>query len=81
MTDTKPIPEVPKNFLLRCPKCRWGRMTTGCKDDLKDLKEIPGSPVVHGNRKFRCPKCGGMAEMTRMRGNSAPKKPEPQEGA
>lgn len=73
------ISQVPKNFLIRCPKCRWGRTSTGCKDDLQDLKEVPSSPVEHTKRRFRCPKCGAIAEMHRVRGN-APLSPPPVEG-
>ena len=32
--------EIPKNFILRCHKCRWARTSTGLTEDLKDLREI-----------------------------------------
>lgn len=58
-----------KNFILRCPKCRWARMSTGLSEDLKDLKEY-SSCVNCGGRKFRCPECGQIAKLARVKGNS-----------
>ena len=61
---------VPQNFILRCPKCRWAKMTTGLSEDLKSLREISTCASCGGGRKFRCPECGSIAKMTRVKGNS-----------
>lgn len=64
-------PVVPKNFIIRCPKCRWARTTSGIKTDLTDLVEVQKSCATCGkSRKFRCPKCGASATMVRMRANT-----------
>ena len=55
-----------KKFIVRCLKCRWARMSTGLPDDLKDLYEIKGCASC-GGRKFRCPKCGKHAKLTRLK--------------
>ena len=63
--------DVPKNFILRCKKCRWARTSSGTKDDLKDMHEVNNSCISCGKaRKFKCPKCGDMVTLTRLRGNS-----------
>jgi len=62
---------VPKNFIIRCPSCRWAKSTSGTKDDLVGLYEVKRAcATCHGNRKFRCPKCGSPATMQRVRGNA-----------
>ena len=54
-------------FQIRCLKCRWGRMSNGSSDDLKDLNEIKNSCSNCGQkRKFKCPKCGLPATMHRI---------------
>lgn len=60
-----------KNFKLTCPKCRFARMSTGLADDLKDLKEINTCASCGGGRKYRCPKCGAIAKLARVRGNNS----------
>ena len=60
---------TPKNFVLRCVKCRWARMSTGLSIDLKDLKETTGCINCGKPRQFRCPKCGQTAKLTRIRNN------------
>lgn len=73
--DDEYKPEVnhtgaPKNFFIRCPKCRWARTSTGLKDDVADLYEIsPGCTTCGKWRKFKCPKCGMPATMQRIKGN------------
>jgi len=68
---------VPKNFLIRCPKCSWGRATSGVKADLTDLHEVRNScPTCGRARKFKCPKCGTASVMRRIHGNK-PTTPPP----
>ena len=57
---------VPKNFMIRCPRCRWGRTSTGLKVDLKDLNEVASRNPGAEFRKFKCPKCGSTAVMKRI---------------
>lgn len=64
--------DVPKNFMLRCQKCRWARMSSGTKDDLADMHEIKNCPTCGKTRKFRCMKCGGNVHLNRVRGNATP---------
>lgn len=59
-----------KNFILRCPKCRWARMSTGLTEDLKDLKEINNCLNCGKPRQYRCPKCGQTAKLIRVRSNT-----------
>jgi len=56
-------------FIIRCPKCRWARMTSGISTELQDLREIKTCNNCGGPRKFRCPKCGQIAKMVRVKGN------------
>ena len=62
---------VPKNFVIRCPRCRWARITSGVAQDITDLHEIDPNCVNCGKwRRFKCPKCGRSSPMTRIKGNS-----------
>lgn len=61
---------TPKNFIIRCPKCRWARMSTGISEDLKDLHEIKTCVNCGKPRQFRCPQCGNTAKQMRIRNNS-----------
>ena len=62
---------VPKNFFIRCGKCRWARLSSGISEDLKDLYEIKGNcPTCGKSRRFKCPTCGGQATMKRLQGNN-----------
>ena len=57
-----------KNFIIRCHKCRWARLSTGISSDLADLTEIANSCSSCGKaRQFKCPKCGLPAKMTRIK--------------
>ena len=56
-----------KKFIIRCLKCRWARMSTGLSDDLKDLKEIETCQNCGKPRQFRCPQCGLIAKLTRIK--------------
>ena len=67
----KSITGVPKLFMLRCPKCRWGRSSSGVSADLADLIEVKNNCASCGKaRKFRCPKCGVACPLKRIKGNS-----------
>lgn len=62
---------APQNFVLRCKKCRWARMTSGLADDLKDLFFIKPTSASSANvRKYRCPKCGTPCLLVRVKGNT-----------
>lgn len=62
---------VPKNFFIRCSRCRWARRSSGMKADLSDLIEItPGCTTCGKWRKFKCPKCGMSSLMKRLKGNA-----------
>jgi hypothetical protein len=77
--DGEYVPEasvsgVEKNFVIRCAKCRWARMSSGVSSDLADLNEIKSNCKNCGKwRKFKCPKCGVNATMKRISGNSPAK--------
>ena len=65
---------VPKNFVIRCPRCRWARMSSGVAADVADLNEVKSNCKNCGKyRKFQCPKCGTHCNMKRLCGNSPPK--------
>lgn len=60
---------APKNFMIRCPKCRWARLSSGVSMDLADLHEVTSSCKNCGKaRKFKCPKCGMNSPMKRIKG-------------
>jgi len=59
-----------KLFQLRCLRCRYSEMSTGLSTDLKHLFEIKKCATCGGPRKFRCPRCGSIATMKRVTGNS-----------
>ena len=54
-------------FIIRCPKCRWARMSTGLTKDLQDLHEYKSCLNCGKIRSFRCIKCGNIAKMTRVK--------------
>ena len=58
---------VPQNFILRCPKCRWAKMTTGLSEDLKSLREISTCSNCGKPRTFRCPQCSNLMKLTRIK--------------
>lgn len=61
---------VPKNFKIKCIRCSWSMLTSGVSADLVGVYEIKKNcENCGGARKFRCKKCGGLAEMKRIRGN------------
>ena len=60
-----------QNFIIRCHKCRWARLSTGLTDDLKDLAEIKKCETCGFTRTFKCPKGGLPAKMTRIKRNNA----------
>lgn len=65
------ISGAPKNFVIRCPRCRWARITSGVSQDIVDLNEIDPNCVNCGKwRRFKCPKCSMPSQMKRIRGNS-----------
>lgn len=53
-----------KKYMIKC-RCGWTIITTGLTEDLKDLYEYKGCTRCSG-RKFRCPKCGGKANMFKV---------------
>lgn len=62
---------APKNFVLRCPRCRWARTTSGLTTDLADLTYIKPTCVRCGKlKKYKCPKCGTACPLKRIKGNS-----------
>jgi transcription elongation factor Elf1 len=64
-----------KLFQLRCQRCRYSEMSSGLSPDLKHLFEIKKCATCGGPRKFRCPRCGSIAVMKRVHGNSDGKPP------
>lgn len=61
---------VPKNFFIRCPRCRWARVSSGVAVDLTDLHEVKNNCRNCGRwRHFKCPKCGMNAPMKRLKGS------------
>ena len=59
---------VPKNFFIRCPRCRWGRVSSGVAADLADLHEVKSNCRNCGRwRRFKCPACGMDATMKRIK--------------
>jgi len=69
--EEKSTSGVPKNFFIRCAKCRWARLSSGVSEDLTDLHEITGNcPTCGKDRRFRCPTCGCHATMKRLKGNA-----------
>lgn len=62
---------VPKNFVIRCHRCRWCRISSGIAADIEDLQEIDPGCINCGKwRRFKCPKCGMHSPMKRLKGNS-----------
>ncbi len=74
MSEYQPEPDisgVPKNFIIRCLKCRWARISSGVAADMTDLHEVTRSCPTCGKwRRFKCPKCGQEAVMKRVKGNT-----------
>lgn len=62
---------APQNFVLRCARCRWARMSSGLGVDLKDLLEIKPNCANCGKfKKYKCPKCGMACPLKRVKGNT-----------
>lgn len=62
---------VPKNFIIKCLRCKWGKLTSGTSDDLVGLHEVHiGCRTCGKWRKFKCPNCGMPSPMKRIKGNS-----------
>ncbi len=56
-----------RRFMIRCPKCRWAKVTTGREDELKGLSEVKNNCTNCGKpRTFRCPLCGSFSQMKRL---------------
>lgn len=54
------------SFYIRCKSCAWMHNTSGLAKDLESLKEIKSSCSKCGKpRRFKCPKCGRVAVMSR----------------
>ena len=45
-------------------------MSTGLADDLKDITEVKKACATCSGRRFKCPKCGGIAKLLRIKGNT-----------
>lgn len=61
----------PQNFILRCPKCKWARITSGLERDLSDLTQVKASCKRCGKfRTYKCPTCGMSCSLKRFRGNN-----------
>jgi hypothetical protein len=61
---------APKNFVLRCIKCNWSRISSGLTSDLADLSHIKSSCNGCGKyRMYLCPKCGTKCPLKRIKGN------------
>lgn len=59
---------APKNFFIRCPSCRWARVSSGVAVDVADLNEVKSGCKTCGKwRHFKCPKCGRNAPMKRIK--------------
>jgi hypothetical protein len=62
---------APKNFAIRCLKCRWARLSSGLTVDLQDLIEVKSNCAGCGKfKKYKCPKCGTACPLKRIKGNS-----------
>jgi len=76
MTEKEYKPEastsgVPKNFVIKCVRCSWSRVTSGIVTDITDLNEINSGCTTCGKwRRFKCPKCGNACPMKRIKGNT-----------
>ena len=55
---------LPKKFKLRCIRCKFSYLSNGLKSDLAKYKEIP---ACCGKRKYRCPKCGNIITLQKVR--------------
>jgi hypothetical protein len=65
------ISGAPKNFVIRCARCRWARLSSGLSMDTADLKEVKANCKGCGKwRKFYCPKCSTPSIMKRFKGNA-----------
>lgn len=59
---------VPKNFFIRCPRCRWARVSSGVTADLTDLHEVTSGCRDCGKfRVFKCPRCSMPSPMKRIK--------------
>lgn len=62
---------APRNFMMRCASCNWGRASSGLKSDLADLAEVKANCNTCGKwRRYRCPRCGAICPLKRIKGNS-----------
>ena len=57
-------------FILSC-KCKWWHKSAGRTEDLKDLVEFKPCKSCHGQRKFKCPKCGSIVKLQRVNNKEA----------
>ena len=59
-----------KNFILRCPGCRYTMFTSGIKSDLEEQgllqREVKKCTNCGGPRKFKCIKCGTITKAIRL---------------
>ena len=55
-----------EQLLIKCYACGWVRATTGNPDEVKDLYEVSGCASCSG-KKYRCPQCGRMAKVQKVR--------------
>ena len=55
-----------QEYVLKCSTCNWYQFTTAHPDEIKDLHEVT-SCASCGGRKFKCPGCGRIIKMVKIR--------------
>jgi hypothetical protein len=49
-----------QQFMCRCLRCRWVKVSENGHEDFKDLVPMNNCPTCGGPRKYKCPQCGRM---------------------
>lgn len=63
--EKQPVTRHDVYFLLKC-RCKWWRKCDGRSESLADLREFKACQNCHGQRKFKCPKCGQVCKLQRV---------------